>query len=207
MTGVSAVWISANWPSLLAAAVHARDQVKSSGPKKLEFLRLEEAVEAEAVAERILPADDTPGAREAGVVYFIDRALVTFAKEQQKTFREGLPTLHTLTKTMFPQYTTFSRASAAEQDQILRRLEQQSDKGPGGFASGPTGEGFFGTILWLTIAGFLVDPDTRGNPAGIGWKLIGREREHSFQPPFGYYDKDYPGWQPVPSTQKDGAGR
>jgi hypothetical protein len=28
--------------------------------------------------------------------------------------------------------------------------------------------------------------------------VIGREPAHSFQPPFGYYDKDYPGWQPAP---------
>jgi hypothetical protein len=27
--------------------------------------------------------------------------------------------------------------------------------------------------------------------------VIGREREHMFAAPFGYYDKDYPGWQPV----------
>ena len=48
--------------------------------------------------------------------------------------------------------------------------------------------------------GFLIDPDSdkRGNRDGVGWKVIGREREHMFQPPFGYYDKDYPGWQPNP---------
>ena len=37
--------------------------------------------------------------------------------------------------------------------------------------------------------------DVGGNRNGVGWKLIGREREHAFQAPFGYYDKDYPGWQ------------
>jgi hypothetical protein len=25
--------------------------------------------------------------------------------------------------------------------------------------------------------------------------VVGRDREHTFQPPFGYYDKDYPGWE------------
>jgi hypothetical protein len=45
----------------------------------------------------------------------------------------------------------------------------------------------------------LIDPDSDkgGNRDGVGWKVIGREREHTFQPPFGYYDKDYPGWQPL----------
>ena len=30
--------------------------------------------------------------------------------------------------------------------------------------------------------------------AGVGWKLIGFEDRHVFQPPFGYYDRDYPGF-------------
>ena len=34
--------------------------------------------------------------------------------------------------------------------------------------------------------------------------LIGRDREHAFQPPFGYYDKDYPGFQIAPATSKQG---
>jgi hypothetical protein len=41
----------------------------------------------------------------------------------------------------------------------------------------------------------LVDPDYGGNRDGTGWKVIGRDREHMFQPPFGYYDKGYPGWE------------
>ena len=32
---------------------------------------------------------------------------------------------------------------------------------------------------------------------GVGWQVIGRDPGHMFQPPFGYYDKDYPGWQRV----------
>ncbi len=36
----------------------------------------------------------------------------------------------------------------------------------------------------------------RGNHDSVGWRVIAREREPTFQPPFGGYDKDYPGWQP-----------
>src|SRR5258708_7230844 len=57
---------------------------------------------------------------------------------------------------------------------------------------------FFETVPVHTIVGFLIDPDSGGNSDGVGWKLIGRDREHTFQPPFGYYDKDYAGWQPNP---------
>lgn len=205
--GLSAVWISTHWPALLAAADHARHAVQSTTAAKFEFLSAEEAKEIDAIAARIIPADDSPGAHEAGVVYFIDRALVTFAKGLQQVFRDGLPALHAMTKSAFPQYSTFSEASPDQQDQVLLHFDRQADSGPNVFAPSPGAQNFFGTVRSLTIAGFLIDPDTRGNPAGIGWKLIGRDRAHTFQAPFGYYDKDYAGWQPAPASQKDGAGQ
>jgi hypothetical protein len=48
-----------------------------------------------------------------------------------------------------------------------------------------------------TIVAFLLDPDAGGDPKGVGWTVIGREREHMFHAPFGYYDKDYAGWRPI----------
>jgi gluconate 2-dehydrogenase gamma chain len=208
VTGLSAVWVSANWPALLAAADHARHQAKSAIPHKLEFFQPDEAVEIEAVTARIIPTDDTtPGAREAGVVYFIDRALVTFAKDQQKLYRDGLPALQSLTIKMFPGVPKFSDAKPEQQDEILRSFGGPVQGQPNPFMAGGDATDFFETLRAHTIAGFLIDPDTRGNPNGVGWKLIGRDREHTFQPPFGYYDKDYPGWQPAPAAAKDGAGK
>ena len=207
LTGVSAAWLSVHWPAIVAAADHAHQAVQSSAPAKFEFFSPEQAAEIDAISARIIPTTDTPGAHEAGVVYFIDRALVTFAKDQQQVFRDGLPALHAQTKSLFPAYSIFSQASAGEQDQILQHFGQQADSGPNVFTAAPAAQNFFATVRWLTVAGFLIDPDTRGNPAGIGWKLIGRDREHMFQPPFGYYDKDYPGWQPTPAPQKNGSGK
>lgn len=206
-TGLSGAWLSANWPALLAAADHARHAAQSPTPPKLEFFTPEQAAEIDALTARIIPTDDTPGAREAGVVYFIDRAFVTFAKDQQQAFREGLPALHALTKSVFPQCSFFSEAAPDQQDKILRSFGQQADGGSNVFTATPAAQNFFATLRWLTIVGFLIDPDTRGNPAGIGWKLIGRDRAHTFQAPFGYYDKDYPGWQPAPDAQKGGTGQ
>ncbi|MGH8237656.1 MAG: hypothetical protein ACREXP_11635 [Steroidobacteraceae bacterium] len=33
-----------------------------------------------------------------------------------------------------------------------------------------------------------------GNLDGVGWKLLGFQDQHIFEPPFGYYDRDYPGF-------------
>jgi hypothetical protein len=37
-------------------------------------------------------------------------------------------------------------------------------------------------------------PAYGGNRDAAGWKLIGFEDQHVFHPPFGYYDRDYPGF-------------
>src|SRR5260370_218123 len=72
-TGLSAAWITAHWPALLSAATHAHEAAKAATPPKFEFFTPEEAAEIEAITARIIPTDETPGAREAGIVYFIDR--------------------------------------------------------------------------------------------------------------------------------------
>ena len=50
----------------------------------------EMASKIEALTSAIIPSDDGPGAREAGVVYFIDRALATFDAGKLEEYRAGL---------------------------------------------------------------------------------------------------------------------
>src|SRR6266478_6703759 len=194
---VSAVWLSAHWPAIVAAAEHAHQAAKSSAPRKFQFFTPEEAVEIDAISARIIPSDETPGAREAGVVYFIDRALTTFAVDDQKTYREGLPGLQLRVRELFPALEKFSAATSEQQDQILHSLDEQTGPARRRPRSGSSSS-FFQAVRLHAIVAFLVDPDSGGNRDGVGWKVIGREPEHVFQPPFGYYDKDYAGWQPTP---------
>jgi gluconate 2-dehydrogenase gamma chain len=194
---VSAVWLSAHWPAILAAAEHAHQAAKSAVPAKFQFFSPEQAVEIDAITARIIPSDETPGAREAGVVYFIDHALNTFAIDDQKSYREGLPALQSRVHELFPAVEKFSAASPDQQDQLLHTFDEKSEYGRR-FRLNSTAKPFFETIRVHTIVGFLIDPDSGGNRDGVGWKVIGRDREHMFQPPFGYYDKDYAGWQPNP---------
>jgi len=196
---VSAVWLSAHWPAIVAAAEHAHQAAKSAAPAKFEFFSSEQAVEIDAITARIIPSDETPGAREAGVVYFIDRALTTFAVDDQKTYREGLPGLQSRVRELFPDVEKFSSATPAQQDQVLHSFDEQTNSGGRNFRPNAA-HAFFETLRVHTVIGFLIDPDSgrSGNRDGVGWKLIGRDRDHMFQPPFGYYDKDYAGWQPNP---------
>ncbi len=194
-TGLSAAWITANWPALLSAATHAHNAAKAATPPKFEFFTPEEAAEVEAITARIIPTDETPGARDAGVVYFIDRALATFGADDQKTYREGLPELQARVKEMFPSAAKFSGVTAEQQDTVLQSFEENAPTTRRAFRARPRAQNFFETVRVHAIQGFLIDPEFGGNRDAIGWKVIGREREHMFQSPFGYYDKDYPGWQ------------
>jgi gluconate 2-dehydrogenase gamma chain len=197
--GVSAVWLSAHWPALLSAAGHARKAAQSSAPPKLEFFSADEAKEIDAITARIIPTDDMPGAREAGAVYFIDRALTTFASDDQNAYREGLPQLQARVQGTFPGVQKFSAATLGQQDEILHSVDEHAPSSRRAFRPG-AGQNFFETLRVHTIIAFLIDPDSDrgGNRDGVGWKVIGRDREHMFQAPFGYYDKDYPGWKPAP---------
>ena len=203
LTGLSAAWISANWPAMLSAAAHAHAASQSAASAKFEFFTPEQAIEVETLSARIIPTTDTPGAREAGVVFFIDRALVTFAKDNQKMYAEGLLAVQARVKELFPGTEKFSAATPEQQDHVLESLDEQSSRdGRRPFRPVGGGQSFFETVRVDTVMGFLIDPDAdkKGNRGGVGWKVIGRENEHMFQPPFGYYDKDYPGWQPNPAA-------
>ena len=194
--GVSAAWASAHWPALLAAATHAHQAAKSAAPPKFEFFTADEAKEVDAITSRIIPTDETPGAHEAGVVYFIDRGLTTFSVDDQKTYREGLPALQSRVAELFQGKSKFSELTPGQQDEVLHSFDEQSPQGRQRRLRTSTGaQNFFETLRQHTIAGFLIDPDYGGNRDAAGWKVIGREREHMFQPPFGSYDKGYPGYE------------
>ena len=213
-SSLTAIWVSSHWPSLCSAATHARHAVQAPETAKLSFFTPAQAVEIDAITARIIPTTDTPGAREAGAVYFIDQALTTFAVEQQKDYREGLAELQASVHEMFPAIATFSSATPEQQDEILHsyddadakpsRRPNRPRKAATDLANGNTfikadirRRDFFETVRTHTIVAFLLDPDAGGDPKGVGWSVIGREREHMFHSPFGYYDKNYAGWQPI----------
>ena len=51
------------------------------------------------------------------------------------------------------------------------------------------------------LLGLLALPKYGGNKDNAGWALIGVEDNHYWEPPFGYYDRDYPGFEPYPGTK------
>jgi gluconate 2-dehydrogenase gamma chain len=174
LRGAGGAWASLHWPAILAAAEHAAHARNAVPPAKLEVLSAEQAAEIEAAASRIIPSDDSPGAREAGVIYFIDRALATFAADNRDDYVKGLPVLQAKTRELFPNTPRFSQAAPEQQDAVLKALE---------------GQPIFELLSAHTVMGFLADPVRGGNRGEVGWKMIAFDDSPAFAPPFGYYDR------------------
>ena len=193
----AAAWASAQWPSILSAAQHAHEAAKSGATGHFEVLTTEQARNVEAIASQIIPTDELPGAREAGVVFFIDRALKTFASDTLPVYQKGLVEVDQLVVSKYPGVKSFAEATPEQQESIMVILAGNSASQQGGRRRPQVNStpDFWGTIWQHTVLGFLADPEAGGNRDYAGWKVIDRDPSHSFSPPFGFYDKNYPGWE------------
>ena len=132
------------------------------------FLFYDEIGALDALVARIVPGDERdPGAREAGVVTYIDRALAGPYEEGQLAYREGLRLLNA--HALETHGAKFSALSEGDQDAIVAALEAGEVPGFGGNGSAE----FFAMVWAHTIEGLLGDPAYGGNRGGVGWKLIG----------------------------------
>ena len=76
------------------------------------------------IAELIIPATDTPGARAAGVPEFIDLMLGEWCEaEERDPFVRGLADLDTRTRAAYGK--TFVECTPAQQTQVLTVLDQE----------------------------------------------------------------------------------
>lgn len=171
--GLGSMWLATHLPGIVAARVHADASVAVA--ENFAFFSPDQAIEIESVAAQIIPKDDTPGAREAGIIYFIDRMLTTFDQEKQPIYTRGLKDLRTRTQEHFPYINKFSDLNSAQQIQVLTIMEKTP---------------FFLQVRLHTIVGFFANPEYEGNRDKIGWNLIGFEDKFDWQAPFGSYDLD-----------------
>ena len=156
----------------IAAAAGAAAAARDAGAPFVNLSALE-AAGLEAVAARIIPTDETPGAREAGVIHFIDQSLGSFMAEVSGELRGGLTALDTRAAATGGK--AFAELDEAAQDALLRDIEQTP---------------FFGLMQYLTVAGMFSLPSYGGNRDHLGWKLLDFDHRHGWSPPFGHYDAE-----------------
>lgn len=105
-----------------------------------------------AMIDRLIPADDFPGALAAGTDNYVLHQLDHDAKDDRSMIEAGLAALAEL---------SFATLDADRQDAILRQFE-----------SGPHSN-FFNKMVHLTGEGFYADPGNGGNRDAVSWAMIG----------------------------------
>jgi gluconate 2-dehydrogenase gamma chain len=151
----------------------------------LQFFNDEEARTVEALAERIIPGDaQNPGARDAGVVYYIDRAVNGFSSDLQIVYRLGLRELDEHCRGRYDA--PFTDLPEARQDDVVRELlgpevaasstglQFSRDDQP----AGPRLLRLLAVVREHTVEGYFCDPVYGGNREAVGWKLVGFPGAH-----------------------------
>jgi gluconate 2-dehydrogenase gamma chain len=131
----------------------------------------EEAQLVEAVSEQIIPSDRDPGAKEAGVVNFIDRQLDGPYKRFVEKYRTGLACLTKTSQAMFKK--SFVELGWTDQTRVLQALE--SNKAPKEIWSKLSSSEFFGLIRDHSMQGFYGSPRHGGNRNYASYKMLGLE--------------------------------
>ena len=134
-------WLAVSWPQVVAAAEHAHQRVSDTADRsKLRLLTPAQARDVDAIASQIVPSGATPGAHEAGVVYFIDQVHAGLWQENAAEFVASLTEFQAKCARHHPGVAQFADLSFDDQTAYLKHLEHTP---------------FFGGMRFLTVLGLL----------------------------------------------------
>ena len=132
------------------------------------FFNHDDAATIAAFAERLMPgAPGKPGARDAGVLNYIDLAVSGAYADLQDFYRRGLAQLDAYCRKTYHE--PFVRLEPARQDEVIGALEA----GNATEFTWPTAQEFFNTVRTHTMEGMFADPIYGGNKDFAGWRLVG----------------------------------
>jgi gluconate 2-dehydrogenase gamma chain len=128
-----------------------------------------EAATIGAVCERLIPSDATgPGAKEANVLRYIDRALAGDLAAFRGPYTAAVAALDGYAQSKHGA--AFRALSAEKQDDILTDMDLNRVPASAGFA--PNAKAVFEMIRTHAVQGMFGDPQHGGNTGFVGWKLV-----------------------------------
>jgi gluconate 2-dehydrogenase gamma chain len=162
--------------SLTAAAACGRRPSPAAGYR---FFTAAEVETLGAWVDALIPPDEDPGAREAGVVHYIDLQLTRWFRRHQGGYREALAQIDRWARSH--SGSPFAALSLEDRTGLLSQME----RGQASRAFFPDGgRAAFELVLAHTMQGFYGNPRHGGNRGYASWKMIGvppmpvRGREH-----------------------------
>ncbi len=128
-----------------------------------------EAELVDLISEQIIPTDEDPGARWAGVVNFVDKQLAGPYKRFLPDYRSGLAGVQETSRAMFGK--AFAQLKWDDQTAVLKSLE--SGKAKGATWRRESSSRFFDLIRDHCMQGFYGSPRHGGNRDYVSFRMIG----------------------------------
>jgi len=172
-------------------AEHMRAAAAAAQQRPYMFLSQAEVAFLDAAVSHLIPKDELgPGAKEAGVTYFIDQQLFggygSMARKYTQgpwpegtpqqgyqspltpaaVYRAGIRDTNAYCRKTYGK--TFDALPRAQQDEVLKGLDGGKIE-----LEQVRSQFFFNMLLANTIEGFFADPVYGGNRDKAGWKLVG----------------------------------
>lgn len=138
-------------------------------PPAWRTLGADEARILTALCEQIIPADDAPGATDAGVVHYIDRQLAGPLKRHRATYTRGLAAVQATSRTLHG--TGFAELASADQTALLKAIE--TGKVPREPWGDPSPQHFMNLLIDHTMQGFYGSPRHGGNKDWASHRMLG----------------------------------
>jgi gluconate 2-dehydrogenase gamma chain len=144
----------------------ARGEAEIAELKQLKALSPTQATTIGAFVERLIPSDASgPGAREANVLRYIDRALAGDLSQFRPSYLAAVVSLDAYSQSKYKA--DFAALSTAQQDAVLTDMDLNRATG---FV--PNAKAVFEMIRTHAVQGMFGDPAHGGNTNFIGWKLV-----------------------------------
>ena len=123
------------------------------------------------VVDCLIPADDFPGAYEAGVCDYLVKLFETDLRADAEFFSTGLDSIEREARARFGE--PFANLTPAQQTITLEAI-QQGDVVTSWQISP---QRFFEMLVCTTAEGFYSDPQQGGNRGAVSWTMTGFENQ------------------------------
>lgn len=134
-----------------------------------------------ALLDRLVPADEFPGAVAAGVTDYILRQLAGDCAGEATALSLGLTQLDFEAAARYGAENTFTALAITQQDALLADIE--AGRAASAWPAEISAAAFFARLVDLAHEGYYADPANGGNRDSVAWRMIGYDPRLPEKPP------------------------
>ncbi|MDR1356120.1 MAG: gluconate 2-dehydrogenase subunit 3 family protein [Tannerellaceae bacterium] len=122
-----------------------------------------------ALCEQVIPADDTPGATDAGVIFYIDNAVAHYFPKTISRYKSGVASLQAYC--IGEHGSPFETLPTQVQTDIMKRMESGDLPASDGW-EGVSPKSFMSMLVEHTMQGFYGPPRHGGNRHYASYRML-----------------------------------